>query len=102
MSCLIEEPHSYSNFTAQARKSKHHKSDRADTSHVIQGNLFHMNTFVEFQKKQIKFRIFEGRVMLLAYRPCAVDESEVNAQENWRQEVHLRRRAFDHHDTLET
>ena len=48
-----------------------------------------------------KFRIFEGKGMLLPYRPCTVAESEVNAQEIWTQEVHLRRRAFDHHDTLE-
>ena len=61
-----------------------------------------MNTFIEFLKKQIKFRIFEGRGMLLPYRPCAVAKSEVNAQERWTQEVHLRRRAFDQHETLET
>ena len=61
-----------------------------------------MNTFVEFLKKQIKFRIFEGRGTFLPYRPCAVAESEVNVQESSTQEVHLRRRAFDHHDTLET
>ena len=54
MSCLIEEPHSYSNFTAQARKSKHHKSDRADTSHVILGNMFCTNTFVESLKETNK------------------------------------------------
>ena len=60
-----------------------------------------MNTFVEFLKKQIKFIIFEGRGTLVPYRHCAVAESEVNAQEIWTQEVHLRRRAFDHHDTLE-
>ena len=73
-----------------------------DTSHVIQGNLFRTNTFIEFLKNQIKFRIFVGRGMFLPYRPCVVAESEVNAQETWAQEVHLRRRAFDHHDMLET
>ena len=46
-----------------------------------------MNTFVEFLKKQIKFKIFEGRGMLLPYRPCAVVVSEMNAQESWTQEV---------------
>ena len=34
-----------------------------------------------------KFKIFEGRGTLLPYRPCAVAESEVNAQESWTQEV---------------
>jgi len=28
-----------------------------DTSHIIQGNLFHMNTFIEFLKKQIKLKL---------------------------------------------
>ena len=73
-----------------------------DTSHVIQENMFRTNTFIEFLKKQIKFRIFEGRGTLLPYRPYTVAESEVNVQESWTQEVYLRRGAFDHHDTLET
>jgi hypothetical protein len=34
-----------------------------------------------------KFKIFEERGTLLPYRPCAVAESEVNAQESWTQEV---------------
>ena len=31
-----------------------------DTSHVIQGNLFHTNTFIEFLKKQIKLKLVTG------------------------------------------
>ena len=52
----MEEPHSYSNFTAHARKSEHRKSNQAEhiSHYIIQGNLFHMNTFVESLKETNK------------------------------------------------
>ena len=52
----MEEPHSYSNFTAHARKSEHHKSDRVGhiSCYIIQENMFHMNTFVESLKETNK------------------------------------------------
>jgi hypothetical protein len=42
----------------------------------------------------------EGRGMLLSYRPCMVDESEVGKKAGHKKES--RKGAFDHHDTLET
>ena len=40
--------------------------------------------------------------MLLSYRPCTADESEANAAEKLDKRSESRKRAFDHHDTLDT
>ena len=42
------------------------------------------------------------RGMLLSYRPCMVDESEANAVGKQDTRSESRKRAFDHHDTLDT
>ena len=44
----------------------------------------------------------EGMGMLLSYRPCMADESEANAAEKLDTRSESRKRAFDHHDTLDT
>ena len=44
----------------------------------------------------------KGRGTLLSYRPCMVDEIEVNAAGKLDTRSESRKRAFDHHDTLET
>ena len=44
----------------------------------------------------------KGMGTLLSYRPCTVDESEVNAAGKLDTRSESRKRAFDHHDTLET
>ena len=40
--------------------------------------------------------------MLLSFRPCTTDESEANAAGKLNTRSELRKRAFDHHDTLKT
>ena len=45
----------------------------------------------------------EGRGTLLSYtRPCTTDKSEANVAEKLDTRSELRKRAFDHHDTLDT
>jgi hypothetical protein len=44
----------------------------------------------------------EGRGTLLSYRPCTADESEANAAGKLDTISESRKRAFDHHDMLET
>ena len=44
----------------------------------------------------------EGRGTLLSYRPCTVDESEANVARKLDTRSESRKRAFDHHDTLDT
>jgi hypothetical protein len=44
----------------------------------------------------------EGRGTLLSYRPCTVDESEVNVVGKLNTRSESRKRAFDHHDMLDT
>ena len=39
---------------------------------------------------------------LLSYRPCMADESEANAAGKLDTRSELTKRAFDHHDTLDT
>ena len=43
----------------------------------------------------------EGRGMLLSYRPCMANESEVNAAGKLDTRSESRERAFDHHDMLD-
>jgi len=53
--------------------------------------------------KQIDAKLSdEGRAMLLSYRPCTVNESEVNVAGKLDTRSESRKRAFDHHDTLNT
>ena len=40
--------------------------------------------------------------MLLSYRPCTADESEANAVGKLDTRSESRKRAFDHHDMLDT
>ena len=40
--------------------------------------------------------------MLLSYRPCTADESEANAAGKLDTRSEMRKRDFDHHDTLDT
>ena len=44
----------------------------------------------------------EARGALLSYRPCMADESEANAVGKLDTRSESRKRAFDHHDTLNT
>ena len=44
----------------------------------------------------------EGKGVLLSYIPCTADESEVNVIEKLDIRSESRKRAFDHHDTLDT
>jgi hypothetical protein len=49
-----------------------------------------------------KIQTGEGRGTLLSYRPCTVDESEANTTGKLNTRSESRKRAFDHHDTLDT
>jgi hypothetical protein len=42
------------------------------------------------------------REMLLSYRPCTAHESEANVARKLDIRSELRKRAFDHHDMLDT
>jgi len=50
----FREPHSYSNLLRTQESPSIVNLTRPDTSHVIQGNLFCMNTFIESLKETNK------------------------------------------------
>ena len=52
----LREPHSYSNLLHTQESPSIVNLTGPDTSHVIQGNLVHMSTFVESQKETNKNR----------------------------------------------